>query len=167
MEMFDLYRSSVLYLEEGIFNMFFYDKWIKIPGIYNLYVTFLMYFHKIRYSKIHAIGLHFIRAFDYDKYRPWDIENPFYNEWINNLERAEFIDLSRIQRAKKWKLFRIIYYSVIYDFYLLYRFNFKFNFNKVNFNIVDLPDRMIGLVGIAIKRISPRLYYKIKGISKK
>jgi lipopolysaccharide biosynthesis glycosyltransferase len=167
--LYDKYENIALFNEEAILNLFFYKNWVKIPRVFNLYISVFI-LRKIRIYKTPAIILHFIKLINYERIRPWYPENPFYSEWISNLERAEFIDLNRIPEGKKWKSLKIYYYSLVNNFLIFYVNhidesvqNIRKDIKKTRINIVKYPDRMIGLTGILIKKLSPRLYYKIKG----
>lgn len=166
--LYEEYKNDIFFPEEAILNLFFYKKWIKLSRVFDLYVPVLM-IHKFTHDKIKALALHFIRISGYDNLKPWDPENSFYNEWTSNLKKAELIDLSKIQEAKKWTSLNFHYYTLFYDLYFLYIFHFfkpvQCIKNALIF-IVHLPDKMIGLVGILIKRLSPGLYFKIRSILK-
>jgi hypothetical protein len=118
--------------------------------------------------------------------RPWHPENPFYHEWSSNLERAELIDLKKIQKSKKWNLLKIKYYSLYPDLYKAYKkvygdlkyspFRYKLeSFFRYKLNsffryklkyffiyIIMTPDRLLGKIGICIKKHHPDLYQKLK-----
>lgn len=121
------------------------------------------------YDKIKAVVLHFIRIPGYDNMKPWCPENPFYDEWKANLEKAESIDLKCVQKAREWRLSRILSYTLYYDFYFFYIFHFfkpvQIIRNAVIF-IFHLPERIIGLAGIIIKKMSPELHHNIKSFMK-
>jgi lipopolysaccharide biosynthesis glycosyltransferase len=154
--LFKKYGMIMPYFEEGILNLYFYRRWIKIPRVYNLFINFLLYYDGLKHRKRKAIVMHFIRVINYDKYRPWDKDNPFYDEWKTNLDRAELMDPGHISKVKPWKSVKICYYSMIYDLYLLY------GLQKIITFIRNLPDKLLGMAGALIKRISPKFYNKLK-----
>ncbi|MDD4215578.1 MAG: glycosyltransferase, partial [Bacteroidales bacterium] len=170
--LFNRYENVARCLEETILNIYFYKNRIKIPMVYNHFISVLM-FHKIKHNKTKAIIFHFMRIYGDEKFRPWYPENPFYNEWVQNLKKADFIDLNRVQSAKKWSVSEIVYYSILNKIYMLYAQkieqttkhfygHIKLFLVNTGYKLKNLPGRMIGLGGSVIKGISPKLYKKIK-----
>lgn len=130
-------------VDQLVFNLLFYKKWIKLPLVYNIYVLHMIDLLEIKPEKIKGIILHFIR------YKPWDKKNYFYKEWKHNLKKAELIDLKKIPFSqKKWTKQEI----QRYDLYL-----------KIRVFI----DRNLGLMGIFLKHNFPKLYYIIKNLKNK
>ncbi len=164
--------------DDPILNLFFYNLWINTPLVFNLRVNHIVF------KKVDSIVLHFERPFRTDnkeKNNPWNLQNPFYNEWKNNLARSEFIDLNKIPQGKKWSSFKIWRYSS----YLSIKM-FLCNLNKRIYQeililkkkiaplkkkiasgmkyVIGTPDRIMGKMGILMKRYNPNLYYKLKKI---
>ena len=138
-------------MEESILNLYFYKKWEKLPIVYNINPYHLINFKNIKPEKIKGIIFHF------RNHKPWNSKNYFYEEWKNNLNKAEHIDLkkSRVQNIKKWAEKDIKKYS-------LYLKNKNFSYKYFFYKIKIFIDRIIGLIGIFLKRNHPRLYWKLK-----
>jgi len=141
--------SSFIFGEQTALNLFFYKKWKELPWIYNVYINFLKY--KLP-EKNKSIILHFAKHKDYPQL--WEPENVFYEEWKKNLERAEFIDLHKVQKVKNFGKFKIIYHSFILHAYVMR--------DRIYFSCKNLPDRLIGKLGESIKKINPVLYDKLR-----
>ena len=145
---FNNLRKLVGYIdsEERMLNIHFYKKWKKLPLVYNVHVNILRSCN-FPVNKIKGIILHF--ASEYSKDKPWTFENPFHNEWKTNLEKAELIDLNKIPEGKKFD-----FYKNSSFLQLQYRIAFlMFSINKI-----------MGKIGIFIKKINPGVYYKLKRI---
>ncbi|MDD4215580.1 MAG: glycosyltransferase [Bacteroidales bacterium] len=109
--------ESIAFSDESILNLYYYKKWIKIPRVFNnLYITFFLlysaYFYKTRSVVFHFMG-NYINEKYLDAYKPWDTRNPFYKEWLSNLERAEQMDLSIIRKTGSWWYLKIKLYSFL------------------------------------------------------
>jgi lipopolysaccharide biosynthesis glycosyltransferase len=139
--------------DQSILNIYFYKKWIKLPRMYNFnpYTDKALYFGWKRDSKINAIVLHFYEL------RPWDKKNIFYKEWLSNLSRADSIDFKKIQRSRKYTKIEMQKNELILKkegsrfkdgVYLLFLF----------------VDRGLGVIGIFLRKCSPKLYFKLKEI---
>lgn len=141
--------------DDSIFNLFFYNYWTNIPLVYNARAN------KIGSKKVKAIILHFER----DRFHPllWEPEHRYYMEWKNNLDKAEFMDLSKIRNVKKWNNFKIEYYNLILNL-KIYRDSMVFKLKLYLNRIIRLPGRLIGKIGTLIKMFSPDLYYRLKRI---
>lgn len=149
-ELLRRYGPLSIHAEEPILNLFFYKQWTKLPRIYNLYSFEMLYDCGIKPHKIKGIIIHFVGC-DKPYHRPWEKQSPFYREWQDNLEKAELINLkSRPPASKEWTEKEI-------QRYVLYL--------KLRLAVYYIPrqiDRLIGLVGIFIKRHHPNLYYRLK-----
>ncbi|HOY31109.1 MAG TPA: glycosyltransferase [Bacteroidales bacterium] len=159
--------------DDSILNLFFYDQWEKIPLVYNS----IAYSHDQKKHK--AIILHFNNPVLWQKknLRPWDKGNLYYEEWKTNLDKAEFIDLNKKQRGKKWNIVQIYYYSfVLKTFFFKYRIKKQiksspFRIKMASFlryklpaffdYIKKTPDRLIGKIGMWIKKNNAGLYNKL------
>lgn len=162
--LFKEYGSASKYGEQPVMNLYFYNKWKKLPLFYNTIISSLNY--KIP-SFLQPIVLHFIRYND----RPplWDPQHPFYLEWKTNLEKAEFIDLNVLQKVQEQNTYFIRYYSMILKLYYLtkmkrekLRFFYLFRLKPLYFCIKESPGRILGTIGIIIKKNNPDLYHKIR-----
>jgi len=140
-ELFNLYREIIFLGEQPILNLFFYKKWVKLSLIYNIYPNFLIDRCIIRPEEVNGIILHF------PAFKPWVLKDYFYNEWRNNLEKAEQINLNKIQNAVKvWNKEEIKKYcSYIRKRHMLFLF-----------------DRYVGCIGIFLKNNFPKLYFILK-----
>jgi lipopolysaccharide biosynthesis glycosyltransferase len=109
-EFFKKYGKYSRFPDQGIFNLFFYKKWKKLPLIYNINPEYLFKIF-LKLKRVDAIILHFTggsrkhsKALTSDKYQ-------FYKEWKYNLDRADKIDLKKIPKGKKWSKIKKISYS--------------------------------------------------------
>ncbi len=174
-ELFLEYKQFSKFGEQLILNVYFYKKWKKLPLVYNLWPYYLNFYYDLKLRTIQAIIFHFIGIDDKKEFRPWDPFNPFYPEWKSNLEKAELIDLNKIPEGKKWSSFKIYSYS----FYLnrkILRKKLPILIEKIVLSkrkivswvkyVIGTPDRIIGQIGILIKKHNPDMYYKLKGVKK-
>ncbi len=164
-------RENFRYLDQATLNLYFYKKWKKISPLFNIFVPF----HNFELPKnLNYIVLHFISCPDHTQV--WDTQNPYYNEWKTNLDKAELINLNNIQKVKKMSYLNIQIstfllnirvnnsyllkpYIIIEHFYYVIYGNAKF----ITINIINLPVRILGKFGEFLKKHYPKLYYKIKG----
>lgn len=128
---------------QGEINLLFYKKWNKLPQKYNVYPYYLKKFYKIKPRDIDGIFLHFASTL-----KPWDESSEFYGEWSSNLAKAEFINKKPttkniLTKTLKTSLTQKTLAKIIYKF-----------------------DLLLGLLGLAIKKISPQFYLKIKKLIK-
>jgi lipopolysaccharide biosynthesis glycosyltransferase len=159
--LFKKYHKIHLFGDQPTFNLFFYQKWKKLPIVWNIYTSRIYSYGGISYLKLKGIILHMIGK---ENEKPWCKENFFYNEWKNNLEKAEFIDLNKPQKGKpKWSFLRIYYYSIFLVLNGILYDRFK-NFKK---DIKIQINYLFGLFGRKIKKISPKLYIVLKKDKKK
>jgi lipopolysaccharide biosynthesis glycosyltransferase len=141
--------EEIIWHEESILGLYFYKKWIKIPDMYNVCVNYAI-LPKTRPEKVKGIVLHFVGQDPTGK--PWYPENKFYNEWKNNLEKVELIDLNKRSPGK------ILSDKEIKRHTLLLRIKRYYTC------FIAEIDRNIGLVGIFLKKNFPKLYFKLKRI---
>lgn len=169
------YPSDFKYPEQAVLNLYFYKKWKKLPLLYN---TFIAYHHLKLPDWLKCIVIHFIRCPDYPSL--WDIKNPFYQEWKTNLEKAEFIDLNKIQKVKKWSILKTKYYSLLFKmnlfvelaphklkkFFFIYRIKgfFVYKLKYFFLYLINTPGRIMGQIGNFIKKNNPDLYHKLRKI---
>ena len=116
--LFNEYKELSNFGEEGIINLFLYKKWKKLPIAYNLWNYSISHSCRINIKDVNGIVLHFISSKFFQNTKPWETDDVFYNEWTENLEKAESIDLSKIQPALEWSGFRIY----VYELYLNLRY---------------------------------------------
>ncbi len=136
-------------MEESILNLYFHKKWKKLPIVYNLSPVHFINFKDIKPEEIKGIVLHF------HKYKPWNPKNYFYKEWKENLEKAELIDLKKRKKGKKWTDKEIEQHS-------RYLEKKSYSYKYRLFRVYSEIERVMGLVGIFLRRNYPRLYYKLK-----
>ncbi len=168
-KIFKRYKSICRIGEEPIFNLFFYRKRKKIPWVYNTDMLRIIYDCNIKPEKIKGVTLHFISCPSITN-KPWEKNNPFYPEWKSNLERAELIDLNnRIPPKKRWREVTAEYYTLYLKSREKIVFIIKLTHSKIKktfYFLINTPDRIIGQIGILIKKHNPNLYYKLKGVKK-
>jgi lipopolysaccharide biosynthesis glycosyltransferase len=138
--------------EETVLNLFFYKKWKKLPIYENAFPFYLYRTYGIPYEKIDAGILH---AVGEDINKPWLTTSVFYQEWNNNLERADAMNLSMRQRPAKtwtkrdWK-----------------RYVRRFKTTESPFlsqrPFLSSIDRIIGKIGLGVKKALPSFYEKIR-----
>ncbi|HOY31087.1 MAG TPA: glycosyltransferase [Bacteroidales bacterium] len=170
-ELNDLLKNHVsefIYGEQTALNLCYYKKWKRIPAVYNVFVNY----HRLGLKKkINGIILHFA-GLAFNAPPPiWNTESPFYAEWKSNREKAELIDLGKVQKIKKWNVFKIIFYSLVLKAdYLFIIFKFRLLsspfYKIVTFfrYIRNLPERILGISGMCIKKFNPALYQKLKKV---
>ncbi|HOY31111.1 MAG TPA: glycosyltransferase [Bacteroidales bacterium] len=168
--------SDFRYPEQAALNLAFYGKWKKMPWIYNTYLIF----HKFKLpKKIKPINLHFFAT----QNNPlWNPENPFYQEWVINRERSEYIDLNKIQKVKKWNPVKIWFYNLkmyvlilgtlapdrIKKFFYIYDIC-SFFVHIVPYNIQSIKKttiRFFGKIGTVVRKQYPNFYNKIRRLIK-
>ncbi len=149
---------------DPILNLWFYKKWRKLPSVYDITPLTIEKHTGISANKLKGIIIHLKND---------ELNNSkliYQKEWSLNLNKADKIDLSLIQKAKKWSRFKILYYS----FYLniFYQKN-KFFKRVCQINIksylqicLKITDRLIGRIGEILKITFPRLYCFLKKIYK-
>ncbi|MCX6773587.1 MAG: hypothetical protein NTY68_01140 [Candidatus Micrarchaeota archaeon] len=100
------YKKVCRCADQSIFNLFFYKRWEKLPLVYNIYSAAVINRWGIRQKDFEGIVLHFTGP-----NKPWMAKSHFYNEWKDNLDKADRMDLKRIQRGNRWTGERIRNYS--------------------------------------------------------
>jgi lipopolysaccharide biosynthesis glycosyltransferase len=180
-ELFERYES-IAFWDESILNLYFYNNWIKIPRAFNnFYISFFIV-HKLKIHKIKSIVFHFMGTYIDGKYtetsKPWNPGNPFYPEWISNLERAEITNFNESKNINEWNFFKIKYHSLLINTiahalisyikiahssfrYKMVSF-FRFTLKSYFIYLINTPDKLIGKIGICIKKYNPYLYNKLK-----
>jgi len=137
-------------LDQPIFNLFFYKKWEELPILYNLDIKDFKF---INYKKTKAIVIHFSES-----YKLGHHQNPIYEEWNSNLEKANKINLNKIPVPhKRFTQSEIKNYS----HYLKIRSIFSFP------NWIPFIDYQIGLIGIFLYDKFPKLYFILKKLKNK
>jgi hypothetical protein len=107
-EMLNNYGEISRFADQGILNLLFYNKWMKPPFFYNIHYKFFTDALKLKPHKIKGVLIHLL-----DNSIPQGPQDPFYEEWMGNLKKAEEIDLNARPPAKqKYNLFASHLYSV-------------------------------------------------------
>lgn len=147
---YERYKDIAQFGEESIFNLFFYKKWKLLPLIYNSTPDYMSRSFGIDKKSLIAIIIHFVCA----RVKPWNEKSPYYEEWSYNLKRADEIDLGSRPKAAK------IYSGREIDHYARYLKTRKIAcFLRPTFFFID---RIIGRVGLFIKKKNPELYRLIR-----
>lgn len=146
------YGEISSYGPQGITNLLFYKKWKPLPIIYNTYINFWKEMYEIKPEKVRGIILHF--ATWNSKEKPWHPKNPFYREWLENLKKAEYIDLSNIPRGNHWTKKEIKKYCK------------KIERRAIIKRTKEKIDSTLGKIGEPIKKRSLFLYKILKKFEK-
>ena len=138
------YSNATRYNEQGILNLYFYDKWKKLPVTFNVFANMTANELK-RHS---ATIIHFTGP-----KKPWAEKKGFYNEWKKNLQKADFIELNNRQNIKDMTYEEIVRHSRKIKICNLIYLSIQ---GLLNLN------RTISKIGIYINKKYPRLYYFLK-----
>jgi len=79
--------------EQSALNLFFYDRWVKLPRTYNVYPSRVWPRTLASPKRIPGVILHF--ASKNKDLKPWEKTSPFYKEWAGNLESFKTLDFTR------------------------------------------------------------------------
>lgn len=150
-------RHVVKSSEQAVLNLYFYGQWEELPRIYNFTPT-LKVFSKTKLRKIlesdspymRPIMLHFL-----GNNTPWRKNNLYYDEWKDNLAKAEKIDLSKRISVKTLSDQEIKKYNK--------RILKEMSWFECNF----FMDRVLQSLAIFIKILTPKLYEKVASWRKK
>jgi lipopolysaccharide biosynthesis glycosyltransferase len=126
------YQKISAWGEQLAFNLYFYKKWRKLPIVYGLFICQQKNAYGISLNKIRSIILHFVSG---DK--PWDRNNYFYDEWKDNLDRADRIDLRNRPVGKRWCRFSLIKSTIYY---------------KYRFLVYNVVNRHLGFLGLFLRK---------------
>ncbi len=152
MDLYQQYKHISKCNEESILNLYFYNNWQSLPGVYNYFVSVIM-ITNMKLNKIKAVIYHFISIQDFDEYRAWHPENLYFKEWQGNLKKSDLINLNSRPAGKKiTAIVRLINSLLI---------SLLFEYIKDRY-IKDYFNRKIGDIVHFIKNISPALYSKLK-----
>lgn len=162
MQILDTYRK-VSSGSDPTLNQFFYKKWKKLSILYDVTPEKIEQYTGIAATKVKGIIIHLKDNELSDK------NNTFYQEWKKNLEKAEFIDLNNIPKGEKWNVFKKVYYGSIirikYQKRIIAGELKSFSMYKIKpffLYIIFTPDRLLGKMGLFIKKNNPGLYKKLK-----
>ncbi len=140
------YKTIGLYGDEPILNLYFYQNWSEIPVSYNLDPNYIREYYGLKPEQNVAAVIHC----GWSK-KPWDEASPYYPLWLENLKKADKIDLSnRLSATKEISAEEIK------------KFNRRLKRNHWPRRIYLLLDRQIGRLGKIINKYFPKLYKLIK-----
>jgi len=147
--------------DDSILNLYFYKYWNRVPLVYNLRVN---YFPPIKFK---AVILHFERPhrFSVDERKPWQNGSEYFDEWNSNLEKAEKIDLENIVEVKTLSNLKAWFYSVLIKLKVLI-FHVYENLKKFCLFLYDTIERILGKIGMVMKKICPSIYFRLKRMNK-
>lgn len=132
--------------EEAVLNLVF-NNWKEYPAVYNLDPDFFLKTTSLRPVDIDGAILHFIA------HKPWDKQNPFFDEWSLYHNKADEVTLTKVLPAKKISPSEI---EIIVQ--RLFKNTLRGAYKKFIYHGNIVVQKYIGLVGLIIKRISPRVY---------
>jgi lipopolysaccharide biosynthesis glycosyltransferase len=96
--LFEKYASISRWGEQGLLNLFFYKRWKRLPALYNIHYKFFIDRLKMKPEKIKGVMVHLLEG-----NIPRKPQDDFYDEWMDNLKRADDIDLDkRLPAAGNW-----------------------------------------------------------------
>lgn len=151
------------------YNLLFYKRWKRLSIVYDITPRIIERYTGIPIHRMNGVIIH-LRDDELS-----DNNSVYYKEWLANLEQADFIDLDKIQKAKKWNLLKIMYHSLKFQVpflknkilkqlqtFLLYKMRpsvvIFYNY------IINTPGRVLGKAGAMINKFNPDLYRKLRKI---
>ncbi len=190
-KIFDLYehfQTLNAFGDEGTFNLFFYKKWERLSRLYNTYPFYTHDAYGLPYRKIKPIILHC----GWEPLpKPWSKESYLYQEWSDNLRKAEAMDVTKPQKpARIWSPAE----EKQYERMLRARYPWRVPKRRIRMMYIwarscahragrsslnslrsffkrflswswTIVDPFIGKMGLMLKKFSPRLYHKLGGKS--
>ena len=105
-ELFAKCYPVALFADQLPLNLFFYDRWERLPAVYNLILS-LDEASDTKPEDVRGIIIHTVKFGD----GPWNPKSIFHTEWRENLGMAETIDLERIPSPPRWSRTDIQKYS--------------------------------------------------------
>ncbi len=145
--LFKKYSEICGWAEQTILNLFFQERWEKLPLVFNNTLP--------DYTKTKSIILHFTGK---NRTKPWNEKSSYYKKWNKNLKRANLINLKNRPSPKRWSPKKIKRNS----FWLKKEQKNWLRKQKLNCFLSYL-DKNIGKIGKLLKENFPRIYSKIKG----
>ncbi len=153
-----LFGKFTSFGDQGIFNLYFYNKFNFLPELYNVPINYYLgnipngIRHNIGKKRIFGAIYHFL-SFP----KPWEGDSQYNNEWLYNFRLADKIDLSnRPAASRKFETNSKIRYFLITKILPFYSLEDIIN------NIKLKIDRIAGLVGLNIKKLNPSLYHFLR-----
>jgi lipopolysaccharide biosynthesis glycosyltransferase len=160
LSIFNSNREECQYMDQTAMNLFFYKKWEALPYVYNVIICY----HGFEIpQKVKFVVMHFVNTVYHPKL--WDNNNLYYNEWKQNLDKAESINLSSRVKVEKSSKFRLIYSHLwIKRIVITIRFYKAFGTFKyrIKYFLTWAPERLIGNIGKVVLKHSPKLHTAIK-----
>lgn len=131
---------------QGEINLLFYDKWERLPFIYNIYPHYWNKGYRFNQEDIDGVFLHFCAST-----KPWHKDSYYYKEWKESLDEADKIDInSPIRVDKKWKSEEILILEK------------KIKRIHLTLKISLVLQRILGEGGLVLQKISPKLFTRLK-----
>lgn len=134
------------YPEQLILNLYFQNKWKKLPVAYNVFITY--HFYRLP-KKFKPVAMHFFARLSEHSplFKPlWHPENLYYTQWKRNLDKADNIDLNNKKEIRERNHLNIVIHSLLLKYHLF----------------LKRIDRFLGTTGQVIKRHNQWLYYRLK-----
>ncbi len=148
--LFEMYKNIVKFPEQAIFNLYFYKRYKELPLVYNCPSILLK-------KNENSIILHTMM-----NQQAWKKNSQFYEEWNNNYVKADYIDIKNTRQAERISIFKIKYFSYILK-KRIYNYIKSRNPEKAKKDyLYHYIKKFIGLIGILIKKISPKAYFLLK-----
>jgi lipopolysaccharide biosynthesis glycosyltransferase len=131
--------------EEATLNLFFYKNWQELPIVYNSMPFFMDKYYRLSSSRLLAVVIHFVNSL-----KPWDKNSPYYQEWQENLQAADLINIKQpVSPVSKIDAKELKKYL---------RFIKLINKKKIWETPLLLLDSQLGQLGLFIKEKNPKLY---------
>ena len=144
------YGKIIPFPPQGELNLFFYKSWEKLPAVYNAYAFVWNYFYRLALPQIDGVILHLVQVSE-KNVKPWEEKSPFYQEWQNNLKKADSINIVSPQKPYK-----------IWNDRAIKRYCGKIRLRQIFFDNYLRIDYRIGLLGRWLNKVSPRIYFFLK-----
>ena len=161
--LYEKFGSLNFYGEEGTFNLFFYKKWTMLPVMYNAYPTYMRDTYNLGHGRLESAIIHFVGE---TNAKPWLETSLWHGEWVENLRKADGIDLLHPQgTAKIWTqkeerdYIRALPAKRLHH---LIRRKISTPAARASRKLWDRIEHMIGQTGLFIKKLFPRLYERIR-----
>ena len=144
-------ENHVIITDEIVLARYFKNVWKNFSLIYHVIPDQMKEFCFVPHHKLKGAILHHVGSF-MDSVKPWNKDSYFYPEWQENFSKADQVDIEKPIKAE----------SLLAPFYniLVYYDWGKSFFSIKNFSLKI--DRLIGELGLVIKKINPQIYYFLK-----
>lgn len=149
-------KAALKFSEESTLNLFYYKQWQELSVIYNFNPQYMHWLYNAIPKNNLPIIYHF---FCFQK--PWEKDSDYYQVWLNNLASFENINFNspvkEIIGIDPKELNNYLDYLKKKE-----KLAPLFRIKKLLFKIfIAQIDRRLGLLGLYIKKINPKLYQKI------